>query len=103
MRPARKVQNESTKNDPVISALPAACANEAAAVEFMEAQRWGDHPACPSCGSLSVYKMMDSKDQTKRQANFRWRCRELQCHAQFTVRIGTVFQDSRAPLRHWCL
>jgi transposase-like protein len=68
----------------------------------MEQQRWGDHPACPFCGSLSVYKMMDSKDTSKRQANFRWRCRELQCHAQFTVRIGTVFEDSRAPLRHWC-
>ena len=40
-----KVQNRSTKDDPVIVALPAACSNEKAAVEFMEAQRWGDHPA----------------------------------------------------------
>lgn len=102
MRPNRKVQNESTKNDPVITALPVACADEAAAVEFMEAQRWGDHPACPFCGSEAVYKMMDSKDPSKRQANFRWRCKEKECHAQFTVRIGTVFEDSRAPLRHWC-
>lgn len=98
----RQVQNESTKNDPVITELPAACADEAAAVEFMEEQRWGDHPACPSCGSTSVYKMMDSKDPSKRQANFRWRCKEKECHLQFTVRIGTVFEDSRAPLRHWC-
>lgn len=98
----RKVQNESTKNDPVITELPIACADEKAAVEFMEEQRWGDHPACPSCGSLNVYMMMDSKDPTKRQANFRWRCREKVCHQQFTVRIGTVFEDSRAPLRHWC-
>lgn len=102
MRPNRKVQNESTKNDPVITELPAACADEKLAVEFMEQQRWGDHPACPSCGSENVYQMMDSKDPTKRQANFRWRCREKECHFQFTVRIGTVFEDSRAPLRHWC-
>ena len=101
MGPKRKVQNESTKNDPVITELPAACADEALAVEFMEQQRWGDHPACPFCGSENVYKMMDSKDPTKRQANFRWRCREKECHQQFTVRIGTVFEDSRAPLRHW--
>jgi transposase-like protein len=46
--------------------------------------------------------MMDSKDPSKRQANFRWRCKEKECHAQFTVRVGTVFEDSRAPLRHWC-
>lgn len=102
MRPHLQVQNESTKNDPVITDLPAACADETLAVEFMEQQRWGDHPACPFCGSENVYKMMDSKDPSKRQANFRWRCRELECHQQFTVRIGTVFEDSRAPLRHWC-
>ncbi|HYL90627.1 MAG TPA: IS1595 family transposase [Burkholderiales bacterium] len=101
MRPHRKVQNESTKNDPVIESLPLACANEEAAVEFMEKQRWGDHPACPFCGSLAVYKMMDSKEPSKRQANFRWRCKEKECHAQFTVRVGTVFEESRIPLKHW--
>ncbi len=102
MRPRRKVQNESTKNDPVIEALPAACADETLAVEFMEKQRWGEHPACPFCGSEAVYKMMDSKDPTKRQANFRWRCKEKECHQQYTVRVGTVFEESRIPLRHWC-
>src|SRR5437762_11662993 len=96
------VQNQSTKNDSVITELPAACADEKAAVEFMEKQRWGAHPACPSCGSEAVYQMMDSKDPSKRQANFRWRCKEKECHAQFTVRIGTVFEDCRIPMRHWC-
>ena len=56
-----KVQNRSTKNDPVLEALPLACADEAAAVAFMELQRWGEHPACPRCGSLNVYQMRDSK------------------------------------------
>jgi transposase-like protein len=98
MNPKRQVQNESTKNDPVISAIPAACADEKAAVEFMEAQRWGDHAACPRCGDMDVYQMKDSKTG-ERQADFRWRCRG--CKEQFTVRIGTVFEDSRAPLRHW--
>lgn len=95
-----KVQNRSTKGEPVISELPAACASEQAAVEFMEKQRWGEHPHCPRCGDLNVYQMMDSKEPTKRQANFRWRCRG--CKEQFSVRIGTVFEDSRAELRHWC-
>lgn len=94
-----KVQNRSTKDDPVIAALPAACSDEKAAVAFMEAQRWGDHPACPRCGDLDVYQMKDAKTG-ERQANFRWRCHG--CKEQFTVRIGTVFEDSRIPLRHWC-
>lgn len=94
-----KVQNRSTKNDPVIAAIPLACADEKAAVEFIEKQRWGAHPACPRCGDTSVYQMKDSKTG-ERQANFRWRCHG--CKQQFTVRIGTVFEDSRIELRHWC-
>lgn len=99
MNTNRKVQNESTKGDPTITQLPAACADERLAVEFMEEQRWGGKPHCPRCGDHAVYQMKDSKTG-KRQANFRWRCHG--CKEQFTVRIGTVFEDSRAPLRHWC-
>lgn len=94
-----QVQNQSTKADPVITELPIACADEKAAVEFMEKQRWGDKPYCPRCGDYAVYQMKDSKTG-ERQANFRWRCQG--CKEQFTVRIGTVFEDSRAPLKHWC-
>ena len=94
-----KVQNRSTKDDEIIAELPVACSNEKAAVEFMEKQRWGDHAACPCCGSLDVYQMKDSKTG-ERQANYRWRCHD--CKKQFTVRIGTVFEDSRIELRHWC-
>jgi transposase-like protein len=35
-----------------------------------------------------------------RNTRFLWDCRG--CKRQFTVRIGTVFEDSRIPLRHWC-
>lgn len=94
-----KVQNRSTKDDPILVALPKACADEKAAVEFMEAQRWGATPACPHCGSTSVYQMKNSKTG-ERQANYRWRCHD--CKEQYTVRIGTVFEESRIPLRHWC-
>lgn len=96
-----KVQNRSTKNDPTLEAIPLACADEKAAVEFMEKQRWGKHTACPRCGSLNVYQMRDS-ETGERQADYRWRCREKHPSQQFTVRTGTVFEDSRAELRHWC-
>lgn len=67
-------------------------------MEFMEAQRWGDSPACPSCGDMDVYKMMQ-RGSEERQANFRWRCRG--CGKQYTVRTGTVMEDSAIELRHW--
>lgn len=93
-----KVQNRSTKGDIPIQELPRACCDETAAVEFLEKHRWGDHPACPKCGDMDVYQMK-SMDGS-RQKNYRWRCHG--CKAQFTVRVGTVFEDSRIPLQHWC-
>src|SRR5690606_7146623 len=86
------------KSDLPIRELPAACADEAVAVEFMEKHRWGEHPGCPHCGDMDVYKMT-GKDGG-REKHFRWRCRG--CKKQFSVRTGTVFEDSRIPLRHWC-
>lgn len=94
-----KVQNRSTKHDQTIMEIPLACAHEKAAVEFMERKRWGDTPTCPHCGCFNVYQMKDSKTG-ERQANYRWRCHD--CKGQYTVRIGTVFEDSRIPMRHWC-
>ena len=82
----------------VVRALPRACSDERAAVEFLEKQRWGDSPACPHCGALDVYQMLGRDGQ--RNSRYLWRCKA--CGGQFTVRIGTVFEDSRIPLMRWC-
>jgi transposase-like protein len=82
----------------VVENIPLACSNELAAVEFFEKQRWGDTPACVKCGSVEVYKMKDAKTG-ERNKRFLWRCRD--CKEQFTVRIGTVYEESRIELRHW--
>lgn len=79
--------------------MPLICSDELAAVEFMEAQRWGDTPACVHCGSVEVYKMVDAKTG-ERNKRFLWRCRG--CGKQYTVRIGTIYEESRIPFRHWC-
>src|SRR5437667_2756046 len=83
----------------IVATLPRACQDETAAVEFMETQRWGDDPACPHCGIVDVYQMRDRKTG-KRSHRYLWRCKG--CDRQFTVRIGTVFEDSRIPMRYWC-
>lgn len=95
MKTRKKVGGD--KSD-IVAAIPRACSDETAAVEFMEAQRWGDSPGCPRCGDTDVYQMKDAKG--KRNKRFLWRCRG--CGRQFTVRIGTVFEESRIPLKHWC-
>lgn len=86
--------------DQIVEMLPAACASESKAVELMEQLRWNKCPHCPHCSSLDVYKMRD-RHTGQRNRRFLWRCRG--CARQFTVRIGTVMQDSRIALRHWCL
>lgn len=82
---------------PILNALRAATQNEASAVEFLEQQRWGDAPACPTCGDANVYKMMSTDGS--RNKDYRWRCRS--CKLMFTVRTNTVFEESRLPLRIW--
>jgi len=81
-----------------LRAVPKACQDETAAVEFMERQRWGYQPVCPHCGCIDIAKMQ-AKDGA-RNKRFLWRCHG--CKKQFTVRVGTVFEDSRIPLRYWC-
>jgi transposase-like protein len=83
----------------IIEALPKACSDETAAVEFLELRLWGATPCCPKCGDINVYKMVDAKTG-ERSKRFLWRCRG--CKKMYTVRTNTVFEESLIPLRHWC-
>src|SRR5713101_2158729 len=82
---------------PILNALRKATVNETAAVEFMEQQRWESAPACPRCGAVEVYKMTSADGA--RNKDYRWRCRG--CKQMFTVRTGTIFEETRLPLRVW--
>ena len=82
----------------VIGELPLACADETAAVEFLERKRWGDCPCCPHCGSVEVYKMT-ARDGS-RNKRFMWRCKD--CTKQYTVRVNSVLSESLIPLHKWC-
>ena len=80
-----------------VAELPAACSDESLAVDFLERQRWGDTPCCPRCGGTNVRKMLDANGE--RSKRFLWRCHG--CKRQYTVRINSVYEESRIPLRHW--
>ena len=85
----------------IVEALPLACASEAAAVAFLEEQRWGKDCAnacCSECGSVAVYQMKDKT--TGERKRFLWRCRD--CSKQYTVRTGTIYAESLIPLHKWC-
>ena len=82
----------------VIEEIPLACSSELAAVEFLEAKIWGGTPRCPHCEATSVTQVLDAKTGG-RNKRFLWHCQA--CDKQFTIRIGTVMEESRIPLRHW--
>lgn len=82
---------------PILDALRKATISESAAVEFLEEHRWQGAPACPRCGAVEVYKMTSADGG--RNKDYRWRCKG--CKKMFTVRTGTIFEESRLPLRVW--
>lgn len=57
---------------------------------YLEQQRWGGTPACPFCGVINPYR-----------TNRGFKCRDKECHKKFTVTVGTVYENSKIPLRTW--
>jgi transposase-like protein len=91
-------RNANLDKSELVEEMPVVCSDELAAVEFFEQQIWQGTPKCAHCPSTNVYQMKDSKTGGRNKA-FLWRCHE--CKKQFTIRLGTVFEESRIPLRHW--
>ena len=52
--------------------------------------RWQGNPVCPHCSHKKVYTYNDGK---------RYKC--AGCKKQFTVKSGTVFEDSKIGMRKW--
>src|SRR5579864_8202988 len=76
--------------------------NEDAAREFMEKLRWPDGPVCPHCGLLNqAYKLEPKQESKKPGRKGLWKC--AGCREQFTVTVGTIFEDSHIPLNKWLL
>jgi transposase-like protein len=52
--------------------------------------RFGNGEYCPHCGHTQIYTFKDGK---------RYRC--ASCKQDFTIKTGTVFGESKLPLRKW--
>lgn len=59
---------------------------------YMEEMRWNGKPVCPHCTQDKPYKLGDGKS---------YRCRAKTCRKDFTVTVGTVFENSKVPLSTW--
>jgi len=52
--------------------------------------RWPDGPVCPACSHKEHYYLKSQR---------RWKCKE--CYKQFSVKVGTIFEDSALGLDKW--
>ena len=58
--------------------------------KLLEEQRWHGKPFCPHCGHEKVYR-----------TNVGFKCANNKCYKKFTATVGTIFENTKIPLRIW--
>jgi transposase-like protein len=71
--------------------------DENAAYEYVEARLWPTGPVCPHCGNCDAARIRKLAGKSTRPGLRK--CNE--CRKQFTVKVGTIFEDSHVPMTHW--
>ena len=75
--------------------------DEEKARKFLESKRWPDGCVCPHCGCANTYTLtakLGSKSPVRPGV---YKCKV--CREQFTVRVGTIFEESKIPLSKWLM
>jgi transposase-like protein len=81
--------------------------NEDAAFDYVEAHLWPRGPVCPHCNNAAAARIGRLNARTKpskknpeglRRHGLR-KC--YACRKEFTVRVGSIFEDSHLPLHLW--
>jgi transposase-like protein len=82
--------------------------DEKAAFAYVESILWPSGPVCPHCGVIGrAYRLegVRTKPSAKNPEGVErfglWKCSQKECRGQFTVRKGTIFEESHMPLHKW--
>jgi len=65
--------------------------DEQKCIDYLATLRWNGVIECPYCANDTCYVLNG--------ANKRFKC--AKCRKQFSVRVGTIFEDSKIELRKW--
>ncbi len=72
--------------------MMSAFADEQSAVDHFTAIRWKHGAFCPTCGGTKIYHFSDCRTH---------KCGD--CRKRFSIKVGTIFEDSKIGLRHWMM
>lgn len=72
--------------------------DEEAAFRFVEGLIWSNGPVCPKCGGVDRISAIKANPAKRVRYGLK-KCG--QCKSQFTVRMGTIFEESKLPLHKW--
>src|SRR5437870_234577 len=61
-------------------------------LDYLVARRWPNGVACPTCGRTDARFLANQR---------KWQCKSVHHHRQFSVKVGTIFEDSPIPLEKW--
>ena len=64
--------------------------DEQSCIDHLRSIRWKNGAHCPHCGSVKVYHFSDNRNH---------KCGD--CRKRFSIKVGTIFEDSKIPLRKW--
>jgi transposase-like protein len=64
--------------------------DEQSCIDHLRSIRWRDGEFCPYCGAMRIYHFSDRKT---------FKCGD--CRERFSIKVGTIFQDTKLPLRKW--
>ncbi len=80
--------------------------SEQAAIDYVEARIWAHGRICPHCGVVDRSGRLENQRTKPSKANPNgklilglWKC--YACRKPFTVKVGTIFEDSHAPMHLW--
>jgi transposase-like protein len=66
---------------------------------YLEQVRWPNGAVCPHCDASGAYRLQPKADSKRPVRKGVWKCKS--CRKQFTVTVGTIFEDSHIPLYQW--
>jgi transposase-like protein len=72
--------------------------DEATAFAYVEAALWPNGPVCPHCGGFERISAIAPNPAKRVRIGLKF-CG--QCRKQFTVRMGTIFEESKLPMTKW--